>query len=103
MAKVTFITEDGDHVIAEDADGSLMQVARDHDIEGIDGACGGVCSCATCHVKVKAEWLAKVGKATEEEQDLLDLEDDTDERSRLSCQIEITDELDGLIVEVAPL
>ncbi|MDF1754045.1 MAG: 2Fe-2S iron-sulfur cluster-binding protein [Verrucomicrobiales bacterium] len=103
MARLTFITESGDNVVADDAFGTLMEVARDHEVEGIDGACGGVCSCATCHVKVHPDWLAKVGPATEVEQELLDLEDETDNRSRLSCQIEVTEELDGLVVEVVTL
>ncbi|ADE53916.1 2Fe-2S iron-sulfur cluster-binding protein [Coraliomargarita akajimensis] len=103
MAKVTFITEDGDEVVVENAVGTLMEVATDNDVEGIDGDCGGVCSCSTCHVRVKQEWLDKVGKADEIEQELLEMEDDTDERSRLCCQIDMTEALDGLVVEVSPL
>ena len=80
-----------------------MEVATENDVEGIDGSCGGVCSCQTCHVRVKPEWVEKVGKAEETEQDLLDMEDQACERSRLCCQIEMTDELDGLVVEVAQL
>ena len=70
--------------------------------DGIIGACGGVCSRATCHIRVKPEWVDRVGCPGEDEKDLLELEDGADERSRLSCQIEMTDELDGLVVEVAP-
>lgn len=103
MAKITFICEDGEEIVVENAVGSLMEIATDNDMEGIDGACGGVCSCSTCHVRVKPEWLEKVGKADEIEQDMLDLEDETDERSRLCCQVEMSDALDGLIVEVAKL
>ena len=102
MAKVTYITPSGNEVVVEDANGNLMEIAREYDVEGIEGACSGCCSCATCHVRVKPEWLDKTGRATEAEQDLIDLESDTDERSRLSCQIEMSDELDGLVVEVAP-
>ena len=102
MAKVTYITPSGNEVVVEDATGNLMEIAREYDVEGIEGACSGCCSCATCHVRVKPEWLDKTGRATEAEQDLIDLESDTDERSRLSCQIEMSDELDGLVVEVAP-
>ena len=80
-----------------------MEVATEHDVEGIDGDCGGVCSCSTCHVKIKPEWLDKIGTAEEIEQDMLDLEDTTDERSRLCCQIEVVEAFDGLVVEVAPL
>jgi 2Fe-2S ferredoxin len=78
--KITFITQDGAEIVVEDAIGTLMEVATEHDVEGIDGDCGGVCSCSTCHVKVKREWLDKVGSAEEIEQDMLDLEDETDER-----------------------
>ena len=102
MANVTFITKDGKQTIVENAVGSLMEIALEYDIEGIDGACSGCCSCATCHIRVRHEWLDKTGRATEAEQDLIDLESDTDERSRLSCQVEMSEELDGLIVEVAP-
>jgi len=102
MPKVTFITEDGKETVIEDAIGNLMEIAREYDIEGIEGACSGCCSCATCHIRVKPEWLDKTGRATEAEKDLIDLESDTDERSRLSCQVEMTDALDGLVVEVAP-
>lgn len=103
MAKVTFVTETGEEITENDATGNLMEIARQNDVDGIIGACGGVCSCATCHVRVKSEWLERVGRAGEDEQDLLELEDRADERSRLSCQIEMTDELDGLVVEVVPL
>ncbi|MFC7336629.1 2Fe-2S iron-sulfur cluster-binding protein [Haloferula chungangensis] len=103
MSKVTFIKPDGEEIVIENASGTLMEIATENDIEGIDGACGGVCSCATCHVRVKAEWLEKVGKPDETEQDILSFETESDERSRLCCQIEMSDELDGLVVEVAPL
>ena len=102
MPKVTFISQDGKETIVEDAIGNLMEIAREYDVEGIEGACNGCCSCATCHIRVKPEWLDKTGRATEAEQDLIELEDGTYERSRLSCQVEMTDELDGLVVDVAP-
>ena len=102
MAKVTFITEDGKKPQLKDAIGNLMEIAREYDVEGIEGACSGCCSCATCHIRVNQNGLDKTGRATEAEQDLIDLESDTDERSRLSCQVEMSEELDGLIVEVAP-
>ena len=102
MHKVTFIFQDGKETIVEDAIGNLMEIAREYDVEGIEGACSGCCSCATCHIRVKPEWLDKTGRATEAEQDLIDLESGTDERSRLSCQVEMTEALDGLVVEVAP-
>jgi 2Fe-2S ferredoxin len=103
MPKVTFITPDGEKITVDDAEGTLMEVASDYQVPGIDAICGGVCSCATCHVRVKDEWLEKVGPQNETEKDILDLEDGADANSRLSCQIEITDELDGLVVEVVEL
>ncbi|MBK1875268.1 2Fe-2S iron-sulfur cluster-binding protein [Pelagicoccus mobilis] len=103
MAKVTFITEDGNSHLIEDAEGSLMDIAVDNGIEGIEGDCGGVGSCATCHVRVKQEWMEKVGKAEELEQDILEFEDGTCSRSRLCCQIDVDEDLDGLVVEVAKL
>ena len=103
MAKVTFITEDGKEHLIEDAEGSLMEVALDNDIEGIGGDCGGVGSCATCHVRVKQEWMEKVGKGEEFEQDMLEIEDEAGPCSRLSCQIDLDDDLDGLVVEVVKL
>ena len=102
MPKVTFITAEGETHVIEDAAGSLMEIALENQIEGIEGACGGVCSCATCHVHVDEAWREKVGPATENELDLLDLEDKFDEdASRLSCQVQLTDELDGVVVRVA--
>ena len=103
MAKVTFVTESGEEITENDGTSNLMEIARQNDVDGIIGACGGVCSCATCHVRVKPEWMERVGRPGEDEQDLLELEGRADERSRLSCQIEMTDELDGLVVEVVPL
>lgn len=101
MAKVTFITQDKQEVTL-DTTGSLMEAAVDNEIEGLEGDCGGVCSCSTCHVYVAKEWMERVGPASETEKDTLEFNDHTTEQSRLSCQIEITDELDGLVVEVAP-
>jgi 2Fe-2S ferredoxin len=100
MAKILFKTASGESILVEDGAGSLMEVATSHDVEGIMGSCGGVCSCATCHVHIHPDWVEKVGKASEVEQDLLDLEENATSRSRLSCQIEITEALDGLVVEV---
>jgi len=103
MAQIHFITPEGNKVTVTEVDGTVMEAALDHHVEGIEGACGGVCSCATCHVKVAPEWLEKVGRATELEMEMLEMEDGVDERSRLSCQIELKPELDGLTVEVYPL
>ena len=100
MPKVTFIAPDGSEVIADNAEGNLMNIAVENQVDGIDGDCGGVCSCATCHIKVSADWKEKVGPASEAETDMLELEEDVDESSRLGCQIKMTEELDGLVVTV---
>ena len=102
MAKVTYIIEHGEDIVEENGIGTVMEIAQQNQVPGIEGACGGCCSCATCHVRVHPDWIEKTGRATEAEQDLLDLESKACDRSRLSCQIELTDELDGLVVEVAP-
>jgi ferredoxin, 2Fe-2S len=100
MPKVTFITADGTSQTIDHAHGSLMEVAVDHDIQGIEGACGGVCSCATCHVKIPVEWRDRVGLPNEAETDTMSFMDDVDETSRLSCQIDLDESLDGLTVYV---
>ena len=101
MSQVTFISSEGEQVVVSNAVGNLMEIATEHGVEGIEGSCGGVCSCGTCHVWVKPEWLERVGEASDVEKDILDLEDNSNGRSRLCCQIEMTDDLDGLVVEVA--
>ena len=103
MATVNFITSTGEQIVVENAVGTLMEIALENNVLGIEGACGGVCSCATCHVTVSPPWIGKVGRAGGSEQDVLSYEDGTDANSRLSCQIEMRDELDGLIVTVVPL
>lgn len=101
MAKITFITQSEEEITLEGASGSVMELAVQHGVQGIDGDCGGVCSCATCHVHVNPEFVAKTGEASEIEKDMLELDDNANEFSRLSCQIDISDDLDGLILKVA--
>lgn len=100
MPKVTYITPSGASVVIENAEGTLMSVAVENQIPGIDGDCGGVCSCATCHVHVDPAWLEKVGIADSIESGMLELEDEVCDRSRLGCQVDLTPELDGLVVQV---
>ena len=78
---------------------TLMEVARDNDL-GIEGTCGGSISCCTCHVVIEKDWFGKVGPANPDEEDMLDLAVDLQPTSRLGCQIEVTPELDGLIVNI---
>ncbi len=100
MPKVTYITPDGETVVVEQAEGNLMTAAVEHQVDGIDGDCGGVCSCATCHVHIDPAWKEKVGPAGESEMGMLELEDKVNECSRLGCQVKLTPELDGLVVRV---
>ena len=79
----------------------LMEVIRDKGLP-IEAACGGCCSCATCHVYVDANWVDKLPAKSEEEEDMLDLALDVQATSRLSCQVEVTNDLNGLKVTLAP-
>jgi len=101
MAKITFITHDGtEHAVDAENGISVMNAAIDNLVPGIDADCGGECSCATCHVVVEADWMAKVGQPGDREESMLDLNPERETTSRLSCQIPVTDELDGLRVNV---
>lgn len=101
MAKITFNTSDGQSHTLESSKGTIMELAVKNRIRGIDGDCGGVCSCATCHVRVNPDQLDLVGPASELERDMLELDDSANEYSRLGCQIDISEKLDGLILSVA--
>lgn len=101
MAKITFITKDGESVVLEADSGSIMELAVKNNVKGIDGDCGGVCSCATCHVHVDPLYMEKTGEVSEIERDMLELDDNVNQYSRLGCQIEISEALDGIILSVA--
>ncbi|WP_235297625.1 2Fe-2S iron-sulfur cluster-binding protein [Portibacter marinus] len=101
MAKITFITRDGESKTVEGHSGSVMELAVQNHIQGIDGDCGGVCSCATCHVHLSPEDMEKLGQPSEIEADMLELEDNVSSYSRLSCQLDVSDELDGMTLKVA--
>lgn len=101
MPKVTYIQPDGETSVVEAVPGdSLMETAIDNDVDGIVAECGGACSCATCHVYVEPEWLGKLPPPDALEDGMLDCVLERHSNSRLSCQIRITDELDGLVVKV---
>ncbi len=101
---VTFVEESGEvKTIANLSPGqTLMEAARSNDVDGILADCGGACACATCHVYVDEEWMEKVGKPNDIEAEMLDMAASPQENSRLSCQITLSEELDGLKVTVAP-
>lgn len=91
----------GEHGIEAKSGHKVMEIIRDAGLD-IEAACGGCCACATCHVYVDADWFPKLNAADEEEADMLDLAMDVQDNSRLSCQLEMSDALDGLRVELAP-
>ena len=101
MAKITYIAADGTRYEVEAENGStVMENAIRNAIPGILAECGGACACATCHVYVDEAWAAKTGSPSPMEEDMLDFAFDVRPTSRLSCQIKVSDELDGLIVTV---
>lgn len=101
MAKIKYIEFDGTEHTADVADGlSVMEGAIKNMIPGIDADCGGACACATCHVYVDAKWTAIVGGPSEMEQTMLDFAENVEDNSRLSCQITVSDQLEGLIVRM---
>ncbi|HEY5667248.1 MAG TPA: 2Fe-2S iron-sulfur cluster-binding protein [Gammaproteobacteria bacterium] len=101
MPKVTFLQRDGTPSEVNAAVGdSVMETAIDNDIEGIVAECGGACSCATCHVYVENDWLDKLPPPDSLEDGMLDCVIDRRPNSRLSCQIRVSDEIDGIVVRV---
>jgi 2Fe-2S ferredoxin len=101
MAKITYIEPNGTRRTVDVANGvSVMQGAINNNVRGIIAECGGGCSCATCHVYLDDAWLEKAGKKSEGEGDMLEAVVDLKPSSRLSCQIEVSDALDGLIVHM---
>ena len=100
--KITVTDRDGNKQILEgDSDSTLMEIIRDDGIN-IEAACGGCCACATCHVYVDDKWLHKLDTKDDDEESMLDQAFDVRINSRLSCQINLSDELDGLELELAP-
>lgn len=100
MAKITYISHDGQSRTIEVENGrNLMEGAVAAGVPGIDGDCGGVCACATCHVHVAREWMDAVGAADVMELEMLGLTDQVQPNSRLACQIIASDVLDGLVVQ----
>ncbi len=99
MPKITYIDSSGNQKTIDVAIGlSVMEGAIQNNIPGIDADCGGGMACATCHVYVKEEWFNKLPKAEDGEQDMIDMAFEPKKNSRLSCQLIVSDELDGLIV-----
>ena len=101
MTKITYIENNGKTHVIEVANGlSVMEGAVQNNIPGIDADCGGAMACATCHVYVTEDWFDKLPKKEDGEEDMLDMAFEPKKNSRLSCQLVVKDELDGLIVNI---
>jgi 2Fe-2S ferredoxin len=101
MPKITYIEKSGKHHTIDVANGlTVMEGAVQNNIPGIDADCGGSMACATCHVYVKEEWFNKIPKKEDGEEDMLDMAYEPNKFSRLSCQLSVSNELDGLVVQL---
>src|SRR6202162_2093035 len=99
MPKITFIDSSGaSRTVSAELGATVMETAIRNNIPGIEAECGGACACATCHVYIDEAWRAKTGEPSPMEEDMLDFGYDVRPNSRLSCQIKVSDELDGLVV-----
>ena len=99
MVKITFVDAQGVARTVEGEVGStVMETAIKNDVPGIEAECGGACACSTCHVYIEEAWQAKVGEPSPMEEDMLDFAYGIQPNSRLSCQIKVRKELDGLIL-----
>ena len=101
MPKITYITSDfKSHTIEVQNGLTVMEGAVQNDISGIDADCGGGMACATCHVYVTEDWLDKLPKKEDGEEDMLDMAYEPKKNSRLSCQLVVSDELEGLVIKI---
>ena len=99
--KIRVIDRDGNkHELEGDSNSTLMEILRDADLD-IEAACGGCCACATCHVYINDQWLEKISPKDDDEESMLDQAFEVRNTSRLSCQISLSDELDGIELEIA--
>ena len=101
MPKITFIDFQGNRSDVDAKLGySLMEAAVINDVDGIDADCGGACACATCHVYIDQAWVETTGTADELEAEMLEVAEEVKPNSRLSCQIKVTDQMDGMEVHM---
>ena len=102
MAKITYVEFNGTRHVVDVAPGlTVMEGARDNGIPGIEADCGGACACSTCHVYVAEEWLDRLPARDAMEEDMLDFAYQPDpQRSRLTCQLKVSEALDGLVVQM---
>ena len=102
MPKINYVTQDGrKHEVDVDAGYTVMEGAVNNDLDGLPAECGGACACATCHAYIDPQWLSKLTALDDMEDSMLDAAFDRRDNSRLTCQIEVTNELDGLVVHIA--
>lgn len=103
MAKLNIVLQNGETKTVEAQDGlSVMEVIRDNGVDELLALCGGCCSCATCHVYIEDSFIDKLPPVSDDESDLLDSSEHRNASSRLSCQVHVTDALDGMTVTIAP-
>ena len=102
MARITYVEANGTEHVVEVPNGlTVMEGARDNDVPGIEADCGGACACSTCHVYVAPDWVGRLPPKDEMEADMLDFAWQPDPvRSRLTCQIRVSDAIDGLVVQI---
>jgi 2Fe-2S ferredoxin len=101
MGHITFVEHDGGQHLVDIVDGkSLMQIAVDNGVPGIDADCGGECACGTCHVIIDDQWKNSIGAADGDELRMLEMTPERTPTSRLSCQIQISNAMDGMIVHL---
>ena len=101
MNNITFVEHDGtEHVVEIEEGKSLMQIAMDNGVPGIDADCGGACACGTCHVIVEKSWMNRAGSVSTEELQMLDMTPEKAETSRLSCQIKVSDAMAGMVLHL---
>ncbi len=101
MPKITYIEHNGtEHTVDVPVGLTVMEGAVNNNIPGIDADCGGACACSTCHVYVDPDWVGKLPPREDMEEDMLDFAYEPNERSRLTCQVKVTPELEGLVVQM---
>ena len=101
MPRITYIEHNGtEHTVDVAVGLTVMEGAVNNNIPGIDADCGGACACSTCHAYVNPDWVEKLPAREDMEEDMLDFAYEPNERSRLTCQIQVTPEIDGLVVRM---
>jgi len=101
MPKITYIEHNGTpHTVDVPVGLTVMEGAVNNNVPGIDADCGGACACSTCHAYVNPDWVAKLPPREDMEMDMLDFAYEPNERSRLTCQVKVTPEMDGLVLQL---